>query len=387
MHGSADRAVGVRRTIKTPGPMMGNVTVDVYQESREHHREISGGKYFPGPVDDMTMYLSEFELVFMFKDGSSRPAIGDGVTYGSHVGYPVFSVLNGINRDKFWLYNNLDLVGVTKSHTRLNDRGSGNITQTAAFRAGSCSIIHNGKEAIMANTEFKVVFYDKVNDPEDFFELFEARRKREAGRVRVRAVIEPYKKHEDIAMMLRYYHPHTSVGSADRPSGHHRATFGSHPSAGQFTVESIIEKIIKGASGTMLLGFLIGSFIQDEPRKLDKSAAQTRSLFKNYLSGQGRAQYQRLSDVLYSEGEDSRSGLGEFVAGMMFPQAEADMLKDLKEMVPRKSGLEVAVASQIDANYMYRALKELHSWERKWVVGLAQQTAHPNGVMDIIIRR
>jgi len=36
---------------------------------------------------------------------------------------------------------------------------------------------------------------------------------------------------------------------------------------------------------------------------------------------------------------------------------------------------------------LYPSLKELHTWERKWVVGIAQQTTHPNGVMDIIIRR
>jgi len=386
-HGGSDRAVSTRRKIITPGPMMGNVTVEVYQELRTHHRELTGGKYFPGPVDDMTMYLSEFELIFMFRDGSTRPSIDHGNPYGSHIGYPVFSVLNGIKGDKFWMYKNVDLVGVTKSHTRLNDRGTGKFTQTAAFKAGSCSIIHNGTETITANTEFKVCFYDKVHDPEKFHELFETRRKLEGGRVRVQAVVEPYHKHEDIAMMLRYYHPHRNVGTADRPAGHKRHTFGTHPVGGQYTVENIMEKIIKGSAGTMLLGYLLGRFMFDRTTSTTGSAPTTRRNFKNYLAREGESVLKPFIDVLYAQGEGSDSGLGEFVAGMMFPQTAGDLLMDKGEMPPRKSALSVAVNAQADANYLYPSLKELHTWERKWVVGIAQQTTHPNGVMDIIIRR
>lgn len=366
---------------------MGNVTVEVYQELRTHHRELTGGKYFPGPVDDMTMYLSEFELIFMFKDGSTRPSIDHGNPYGSHIGYPVFSVFNGIIGDKFWLYKNVDLVGVTKSHTRLNDRGNGGFTQTAAFKAGSCSIIHNGTETITANTEFKVAFYDKVHDPDRFHELFEVPRKLEGGRIRVQAVVEPYHKHDDIAMMLRYYHPHKSIGTAERPAGHDRNTFGTHPVGGQYTAEAIIEKIIKGSAGAMLLGYLIGSFMYDRPAETRGSAATTRRHFKNFVARGTEGRLQPLIDVLYSQGSSATSGFGEFVAGMMFPQTAADLLLDKDERAPRKSGLSVAVSAQADANYLYPGLKELGTWERKWVVGLAQQTTHPNGVMDIIIRR
>jgi hypothetical protein len=367
--------------------MMGNVTVDIYQENRTHHRELTGGKYFPGTVDDMTMYVNEFELVYMFKDGSTRPSIDHGNPYGSHIGYPVFSVLNGIKGDKFWLYENIDLVGVTKSHTRLNDRGTGSYSGGAAFKAGSCSIINDGTEVITANTEFKVCFYDKVHDADKFSELFEARRKLEGGRVRVKGVLEPYRKNDDIAMMLRYYHPHRDIGSASRPSGHKRNGFGSSAKGSQFTVEAIMEKIIKGSSGTMLMGFLLGSFINDRPGQIQSSAATTRSNFKRYLANESEGALKTLIDALYAQGPGASSGLGEFIAGMMFPQTAGDMLLDRDETAPPRSALKAAVRAQADANYLYPAMKELQTWERKWVVGIAQQTCHPNGVMDIIVRR
>ena len=387
-HGSADRAVSTRRKIVTPGPMMGNVTVEVYQEPRDLHRLRTGGKYFPGSVDDMTMYMSEFELVFMFKDGSTRASIDHGNPYGSHIGYPVFSVLNGIEGDKFWLYENVDLVGVTKSHTRLNDRGTGKFSQTAAFRAGSASIIHNGMETITANTEFKVVFYDKVNDPEKFHELFETRRKLEGGRVRILGVIEPYHKHDDIAMMMRYYHPHQNVGTAGRPDGHRRSGPGALV-GGQYTVESIMEQVIKGSSGTLLLGYLIGKFIDDNPTRLTREAANLKNEFKTYVQNNyNRTRLQSILDAFYCQGSAVSSGLGEFVANLLFPNTGADLLVGRTDPTPNKrSGLAFALAAQKDSAYLYPAMKELHTWERKWVVGLAQHTTHPNGVMDIIIRR
>ncbi len=369
--------------------MMGNVTVDIYQELRTHHRTATGGDYFPGTVDDYTMYIDEFELVFMFKDGSTRPSIVHGNSFGSHIGYPSFTVLNGIDRSKFWLYANLDLIGVTKSHTRLNDRGNGKFTQTAAFKAGSCSVIHNGTDSITANTEFKVAFYDAVHDPEKFYDLFQASHKLDAGRVRILGVIEPYEKHDDIATMLRYYHPHKNIGPAGRDAGHDRLTFGRDRSEAQFTIAAIIERIIDGSGGLLILGFLLGSFVSDEPLRINGSAPDSRANFKRYLrsGGQTTASVKKLIDVVHAQGSDDASGIGEFVAGMIFPQTAADNLLNKKEIPRRRSLLSVAVAAQKEANYLYPALKELITWERKWVVGLAQQTTHPNGVMDIIIRR
>ncbi len=386
-HGSADRAVGTRRKIITPGPMMANVTTEAHQELRTHHRDLTGGKYYPGIVDDNTMFMDEFDLVFMFKDCSSHAPLKHGSPHGSHTGYPVFSVFNGIKGDKFWLYQNVDLVGINKTHTNLNDRGTGTWSQTAIFRGGSASVIHTGTTTIPMNNEFKVVFYDAVNDPKKFHHFFREKRKLYAGRVRVTAIIEPYHKHDDIAMMLRHYHPHTEVGSASRPGGHSRPTFGKHVSSGQNTSEHIIEKIIKGSAGCMLLGYLIGRFMEEKPTLLSENAPTTRGYFKRFLTGVGKAELTNLINVLYSENEGSKSGLGEFVATMMFPQAAGDKLLDKDEQARRKSGLEVASFAQEDATYLYPAMKELRTWERKWVVGLSMQTAHPNGVMDIIIRR
>lgn len=390
VHGDAARKVSVGNDIKTFGPQMGNITVKAYHEEREHHRSTAGrSDFFPAQAYDRILRIDPGNLCFMFKDSGTRVVRGATTTmYPGQVGYPVFSVFNGITLDKFDLYSKLNLIGVSKSHTRLNDRGTGSWTQNAIFRGGSATILNNGTKTIEVNSDIKVVLYDAYHDPEMFKALFEAPDRLDKGQVRVLGVVEPYDKHDNIVTLLRHYHPHPDVGSASRPSGHSRVMFGSVLDTVQFTAEACAERMISASSGTLLMGYILGKFIEERVNagNIDNSASRMRTDLRSYLNGKTASSYSMVIDAFFNQGSAENTGISELIARALFPGVATDQIVKNGERV-RKNGMLVMRKAQAHATDLYESVANFYKWEREWVIGQAQNRADPIGALDLIIRR
>ena len=393
-HERAGGQTGPRSKIRTPFPEMGNLTVDGYQVPRDWFRQKSGSEYFPAGVNMYTMRIDEYEVCLSFRniDGMA-PADGADVGFLSHSGTAVFSVLNGMEYSKFWLYNKTYPVGVAKTHTKLDDRGTEEFSQLAIFVAGSSTVRNNGLYSIAAGSEVKISFYDIKNDKDTFEKLFHQRSSMDGDEYRVVPVVEPYYREDDMVDMLNLHLPlltsETSEEAFRASSGLEEAEWNSRD-----TFSAIVGRLHESVVDTMVFGaFAMLTYMDTVKRSPESSdelkVSDIRDVFEGFsddaeLVGD-LASFRESLNPKRKGLSFIKTSFGRSIAKMLYSRAPGHNIgygvspeNPLGSIVSRgQRGVRKSLLHQ----------RELIMWERRWVIGTALSSANPGERLWLKIHR
>jgi hypothetical protein len=343
------------------------------------------------------MRIDDYEVCMSFRDMDGMTA-ADGADVGflSHSGTQVFSVLNGIERSKFWLYNKSYPVGIAKSHTTLDDRGTSEYSQLAIFVAGSCSVMNNGLYSIPAGTEVRISFYDVKNDPDTFEKIFKNRAYMDGDDVRVVPVVEPYYREDDMIDMLNLNLP-LITGEMDEED--FRATSGLSP--GEWEDRDSFQGILKRLHSSVIDTMLFGAFVFSvhkatevvDPRAEPRPEMRVSSI-REALLDSGSDFINQLSRFKRTlRGDDTSLGSSSFassVAKMLYSRAPGDNIGFNVETrgddeIGKKIDLVEGAQRGVRKSLLHQ--RELIMWERRWVIGTSLSTANPGERMWLKIHR
>jgi hypothetical protein len=398
-HERAGGQITTRTKVRTPFPEMGNLTVDGYQVPRDWFRKKSGSKYFPGGVNMYTMRIDEYEVCMSFRniDGMA-PADGADVGFLSHTGTAVFSSLNGIEYSKFWMYNKTYPVGISKTHTKLDDRGTNEFSQLAIFVAGSTTVVNNGLYSIAAGSEVKISFYDMKNDRDTFEKLFHKRGFMDGDDYRVVPVIEPYYREDDMVDMLNLHLPlltgETSEEEFRVSSGLEEGEWNSRD-----TFPAIVGRLHESVVDTMLFGAFAWSMfnhlVADDPESSNEVTMSNISEAL-YRGGDYIDELYRNADMfkrsLNPRGKDIsfiQKSFGRTIAKMLYSRAPghniAETLRIEGEALNPISYTISMAQRGVRKSLLHQ--RELIMWERRWVIGTALSSANPGERLWLKIHR
>jgi hypothetical protein len=390
---SAGDSLSTRSKIRTPGPQMANMTIDGYQPPRTLHRVKTGSKYFGGPVTDYSMRIDEFEVVLAFRNNLGSFDVNPYDQYPGHLGTESFSVLNGIEHSMYWLYNNTRVVGVSKSHTKLDDRRNGTYSQLAIHVGGTTSLMLNGRYSIIDGTEVIVRFYDRVNAPDMYDSIFHKTQFLDAGEERIVAVLEPYTRYDNILDQIKYNHPLLN-GKEDVWAG---IDMEREAYAKRNTMQGIVERLHKSNLNLMLFGYMIlrsfeevieneGNINRAFPLDLSKMQNMIDSTF---LMNDTVAKSIMLNimneiidtdDAFYDESKEFHTVL----AKLLYSLAKGDQMNYQDES---NDLLSKAWEVQKGARNAVIHQREIIMFERNFIIGTATETATQGNRLNVKLHR
>jgi hypothetical protein len=392
-HERAGGQITTRTKVRTPFPEMGNLTVDGYQVPRDWFRQKSGSRYFPGGVNMYTMRIDEYEVCMSFRniDGMA-PADGADVGFLSHTGTAVFSSLNGMEYSKFWMYNKTYPVGISKTHTKLDDRGTNEFSQLAIFVAGSTTVVNNGLYSIAAGSEVKISFYDIVNDRDTFEKLFHKRAYMDGDDYRVVPVIEPYYREDDMVDMLNLHLPLLTGEMSEEAfrvsSGLEEGEWNSRD-----TFPAIVGRLHESVISTMMFGAVAFAMYLDTVARDPESSTEVKvSDLREYVLDQWNEDnantFASFQEALNPRGEGlsfHKKSFGRSIAKMLYSRAPGhNIASGLPEGTP---GVSLISRAQRGVRKSLLHQRELIMWERRWVIGTALSSANPGERLWLKIHR
>lgn len=409
---SNPRAGGIvttRTKIRTPGPQMGNMTIDAYQAPRDLHRDRSGTESFPGTANMYTMRIDEHEICLSFRDLHGLMPTGfDSDVYRGHMGTPVFTNLTGLP-DKYWIMNKCYVVGVAKSHTTLDDRGTKEFSQLAIYIGGTTSVVNNGPYAIPNGCEVRVTFYDNIHDREMYEKLFRNTNMMDGEHERPLAVVEPYYGEDNIVdTMMKHLPIITGAPSEIDESGLYDEYDEDWKNRQTFT--AILERIDGSVKDLFAFSVALASvfveFMQDGDINIeDITVGKVREVLIEIM---GRGDTDRSKEILFSSFllNAKRSGIkiGEGIAPekaekisrlfstMLFSRAKGNDIKPPEEDLGvmddgQRKFFDLISKSQKGARDLLHHQNDLIKWDRRWVIGTALETSNPGDRLNIKLNR
>jgi len=390
-HPRAGGAVTTRTKIRTPGPQMGNMTIDAYQVPRDTNRLRGGTEYYPGKADMYTMRIDEHEICLAFRDlRGIMPTGTDSDVYRGHLGTAVFTNLVGL-RSKFWIQDNCYVVGVAKSHTTLDDRAKKEYSQLAVFIGGTTSVVNNGLYSIPAGSEVRVRFYDRIHDPVDYERLFMKSDVMDGDYSRPLAVVEPHHRADNIVQSLQKFLPFIQGTAEGEDDSGILGGFSRLEWENRNSFYAIMKRLHGSIVDLMVFGALaFNAFSTDLGGKANYSA----SLFRNKLMATDMAVYKNfrtalssintvdaganrdfgvmLTNMLYNTGRGySARGDSETYGTLVgAPKERLDFVSNLQK------GVRNALHNQAD----------MVKWDRKTVIGTALETSNPGERLNINLK-
>lgn len=399
-----------RSQVRTNGPQMANATIEVYQEHRAVKRS-RDSEHFPGDINEETMRVDENDILFTFIREDHRVATRDTYEYGSHVGMPVFSCLNGIDMDRYEFMKSAKVVGVAKSHTVNDDKGPSGVTEFAAFIGGTFTIINNGTKLIPMQTEIMVMIYDKLNNPGMFKKLFEEydyAGYRGGEDIRILGVVEPYEKSQSLVDTIRRF------GKAKDYIVEADENLRGEAGQPKFGIAEKVEVMEDGLADLLVLGAAIfattftgATGITADPGGQRAAAiADFTTYVRNQLiaadvaagvAGVGGNAPRRFKNALVDFRKVLKGTITAAEEPLRHGLYRAITMKNTSERFANQTDIDtpgfdatihgIAVNSQLGLRKLYSGLKGAVMWEREWIIGKSTKTAAPGDALDLIIRR
>ena len=394
-----------RSQVKTNGPQMGNSTIEVYLE----HRSVSRSRdsaFFPGDVNEETMRADENDILFTFIREEERVATRDTYEYGSHVGMPVFSCLNGIDMDRYQFMNSVRVVGVAKSHTTGDDAGPTGITEFASYIGGTFTIINNGKKLIPMQVEIIVMIYDNVHNPEMFKDLFMEQSYagyRGGEDIRILGVAEPYAKSDSLMDTIRRFgRAEDFIVESDE-----NLLPGAGVDEPKFGVAEKVEVMEDGLADILMMGAHL--YFMFEILRANPGDRVDANLENGFVKFARRHLVALKTGITTGVAKPvAINGTTIFMESVLKGTSSTNqgITKGIYKVLTMKGGMEKldqkidrdnpahqnsyhgrVAANQNGLRKFYSGLKGLVMWEREWIIGKSTKTAAPGEACDLIIRR
>lgn len=382
-----------RTKIRTPGPQMGNMTIDAYQVPRDAYRDKSGTKYYPGGADMYTMRIDEHEICLAFRDVPGYFPVGAEVdVYRGHLGTAVFSNLVGM-KSKFWILNNCRVVGVAKSHTTLDDRSTKEYSQLAVFIGGTTSVVNNGQYAIPAGHPVRVNFYDAIHDPDEYEALFMNSKYLDRESARPLPVIEPHYGMESIVDTMNQ-NLNVLVGSTREEDAEFTSGLSREDWKNRNTFSAILQRMHGSVADLMAFGALAHEMFLglDEDTDDEFNVDDVREWVRQNEANLRSVRRFRSALKDRTEGSAKLSAFGTTIASMMYSSARGRSARGSKDVFEGETEANKAKLAFVDelqsgVRECLHHQTDLIEWDRRWIIGEATSTANPGDRLDIKLQR